>query len=124
MALPPDDFIVTSVVAGLRDFLNRPGVRHALLVGPGGAGKTAALAYLEASLRAENHLVVIVQISEINTGDQLAVSIVRAVLKQSEAQSSPAQLDALNRIAISSRSSSQSRKDSRGRRRWWNGSFN
>src|SRR5438034_1095958 len=80
-------FIVTSAVAALRDFLTRSGARHSFLTGPPGSGKTAALHYLASSLSAENYLVVMVPLRQIDTGDQLVVTIARAVLDQSTAPS-------------------------------------
>jgi len=56
------------------------------------------LAYLEESLRAENHLVVTVQIFGIDTGDQLVVSIARALLNESHTQPGSSGSDALDRI--------------------------
>jgi stage III sporulation protein SpoIIIAA len=76
-------YIVTPVVARLREFLARPGERHAFLIGPPGVGKTAALRYLAVALRAENHLVVMIGLGEIDTGAQLFISIGRALLGQS-----------------------------------------
>src|SRR6266487_5363682 len=84
---PPSEFIVTSMVAALRDFLTRPGARHSFLMGSAGSGKTTALHYLASSLSAENHLVVMVRLREIDTGDQLVVTIARTVLDQSTAPS-------------------------------------
>lgn len=84
MDLPPD-FVLTSTVAALRDFLTRSGTRHSFLVGDGGSGKTTALYYLASSLSAENHLVVMVPLGQIDTGDDLVVTIARAVLDQSTA---------------------------------------
>src|SRR5260370_39404079 len=97
MALPPT-FILTPVVASLRDFLARPGVRHAFLVGPGGAGKTTALEYLASALRAENHLVVMVRLREIDMRDQLIVSIARALLDQTPDRTNLMAFDALDQI--------------------------
>ena len=94
----PPAFILTPVLASLRDFLARPGVRHALLVGPPGAGKTTALKYLASALRAENHLVVMVRLREIDMGDQLAVSIARALLDQTSDQTKPLAFEALDQI--------------------------
>ena len=76
----PAQFIITPAVAALQDFLARPGTRHVLLIGAPGTGKTAALAYLADSLRADNHLVVMLRLNEIRTGDQLMVQIARALL--------------------------------------------
>lgn len=94
----PQAFIRTPVVASLRDFLARPGVRHALLIGPPGAGKTTALGYLASALRADNHLVVMVRLRGIDMGDQLVVSIARALLDQTSDQTEPLAFDALDQI--------------------------
>jgi AAA ATPase-like protein len=94
----PKEFVLTSAVVGLRDFLMRSGARHALLIGAGGTGKTMALQYLAYSLRAENHLVVMVRVGGIDTGDQLVVTIARALLDQSKAQARPLEFDPLDQI--------------------------
>lgn len=91
-------YVVTPVVVSLREFLARPGVRHTFLIGPGGAGKTAALRYLAAVLRAENHLVVVIQLRELDTGDQLLVSIGRALLQEAAEQGNSAVLAALDQM--------------------------
>jgi DNA polymerase III delta prime subunit len=92
------EFIVTPAVAALRDFLTRPGARHALLVGPPGVGKSAALQYLASSLRDENYLVVMMRLSEIETGDQLVVEIARTLLDQSRTDAKLLEFDALDQI--------------------------
>lgn len=78
----PTQFVVTSTVAALSDFLGRPGARNAFVIGPGGSGKTTALRYLAARFRSENHLAVMVQLREIDSGDQLVMHIARSVLEQ------------------------------------------
>ena len=92
------EFIVTPTVATLRDFLSRPGARHAFLIGAPGTGKTAALQYLASSLRADNCLVVTVQLRDIDTSDQLVVQIARAFLDQTQAQDKPLEFDPLDQI--------------------------
>ena len=79
-------------------FLARPGVRHAFLIGPGGAGKTTAVQYLAAEFGAEKHPVVLVGLAEIGSGDQLIVSIARALLDQTRNQAEPPEFDALDQI--------------------------
>jgi hypothetical protein len=75
-------FVLTSTVAALSDFLSRPGARNAFVIGPGGSGKTTALKYLAARFRSENHLAVLVQLREIDSSDQLVMHIARSILKQ------------------------------------------
>jgi len=94
----PAEFVLTPAVAALRDFLVRPGARHAFLIGAPGTGKTAALRYLANSLRADNHLVVMVQLREIDTGDQLVVQVARALLDQTRTQANPLEFDPLDQI--------------------------
>jgi hypothetical protein len=78
----PTEFVLTSTVAALGDFLGRPGARNAFVLGPGGSGKTTALRYLASRLRSESYLVVMVQLREIDTSDQLVTQIARSVLDQ------------------------------------------
>jgi energy-coupling factor transporter ATP-binding protein EcfA2 len=91
------EFVLTSAVARLRSFLDRPGARHALLIGPPGSGKTSALFYLAAHLRQENHLVILVQLTHVEDGDRLAVLIARSLLQamNSTAAGQGSEVDAL-----------------------------
>ena len=91
-------YIVTQAVDRLREFLAGPGKRHAFLLGPAGTGKTAALQYLAAALRSQNHLVVVMGLGGIDTGDQLFVSIGRALLRQAAEQGNSADFAALDQI--------------------------
>lgn len=97
MALSPA-FVLMPAVTAMRDFLVRPGVRHAFLIGPGGSGKTTALQYLAAEFGAEKHPVVLVELRDIGSGDQLIVSIARALLDQSRDQVEPLEFEALDQI--------------------------
>jgi ABC-type cobalamin/Fe3+-siderophores transport system ATPase subunit len=93
-----NEFIVTPAIAALRDYLSRPGARHVFLIGAPGTGKTAALQYLASSLRADNCLVAMVRLRDIDTGDQLVVQIARAFLDQTQAQDNPLEFDPLDQI--------------------------
>jgi hypothetical protein len=95
---PRTQFVVTPAVAALRDFLVRSGARHAFLIGAAGSGKTAALHFLADSLRAENFLVVLVPLRDIDTGDQLVVQVARALLDQTRKQAKLSESDALDQI--------------------------
>ncbi|QNI30824.1 ATP-binding protein [Alloacidobacterium dinghuense] len=94
------EFIVTPTVAALRDFLSRPGARHAFLIGAPGTGKTAVLQFLANSFRAENCLVVMVRLRDIDTSNQLFVQIARAFLDQTQAQDKPLESDPLDQIRV------------------------
>ena len=91
-------FVVTPAVAALRDFLARPGARHAFLIGAAGAGKTATLHYLADGLRTDDHLVVIVSLREIRAGDELVVGIARAFLDQAQTRTNSLESDPLDQI--------------------------